>query len=187
MKLKFIFSVLFLFALAQFSFAQCGSHKKAKVVKTSWSNGHQDIIDIATSSENFGTLVAAVKTAGLVETLQGEGPFTVFAPVNSAFAKLPEGTVESLLLPENKELLTKVLTYHVVAGEFMAKDVINAINASNGQFKIKTVNGGTLTATLSNGSVLLTDENGGIAAVTQTDVDATNGVIHVIDSVVLPK
>ena len=165
--------------------AQCHS-KKSHVQNASWSHG-QDIVDIAAGSEDFSTLVVAVKTAGLVNTLKSDGPFTVFAPVNSAFAKLPEGTVESLLKPESKDALTNILTYHVVAGEFNATDVIAAINASNGEFTIKTVSGGKLTASLSNGSVILTDENGGTSAVIKTDVDASNGVIHVIDSVVLPK
>jgi uncharacterized surface protein with fasciclin (FAS1) repeats len=183
---RIILSLVFV-ALAAPIFAQCGSHStSAKAVKTSWSHG-KDIVEIAASDENFSTLVTAVKTANLVKTLQSDGPFTVFAPVNSAFAKLPEGTVKTLLQPENKELLTKILTYHVVAGEFKAADVIAAIKASDGEFSVKTVSGGILTASIQNGSVILTDENGGVAAVTQTDVDATNGVIHVIDSVVLPK
>ena len=157
-----------------------------KQKKTSWHGGN-DIIDIASGSDDFGTLTAAVKTAGLVETLQGDGPFTVFAPTNTAFAKLPDGTVASLLRPENKKALTEVLTYHVVAGEFKAKDVVNAIQSSGGKFTVETVSGGELTASLSNGTVILTDEKGRSAAVTQTDVDASNGVVHVIDTVVLPN
>ena len=132
-------------------------------------------------------MLTAVKTADLVNTLEGNGPFTVFAPVNAAFSKLPEGTVKTLLLPESKSTLTKILTYHVVAGEFKAKDVINAINASGGEFSIKTVSGDILKATLRNGSVILTDEKGGVTAVTTTDVNASNGVIHIIDSVLLPS
>ncbi len=183
---RFFLSLVFI-ALTAPIFAQCGSHPTStKAVKTSWSHGN-DIIQIASGSDNFSTLVTAIKTASLVKTLQGDGPFTVFAPVNSAFAKLPEGTVKTLLQPENKETLTKILTYHVVAGEFKANDVINAINASDGEFSVKTVSGDILKASLRNGSVILTDENGGVSAVTKTDVDATNGVIHVIDSVVLPK
>ena len=183
---RIFFSLLFV-AIAAPIFAQCSSHKKsAKAVQTSWTH-QKDIIDIAVENDNFSTLVTAIKTADLVSTWKSEGPFTVFAPVNSAFAKLPEGTVKSLLQPESRATLTNILTYHVVAGEFMAKDVINAVNASDGEFSIETVSGGVLKVTIKNGSVLLTDENGGVAAITATDVDASNGVIHIIDSVVLPK
>lgn len=144
------------------------------------------IVEVAVNNENFTTLVAAVKAANLVETLSGEGPFTVFAPVNSAFDKLPEGTVGDLLKPENKATLTAVLTYHVVAGEFKAKEVVAAINANNGSFVITTVQGGTLTATLNDGKVNLIDEKGSISTVIIADVEASNGVIHAIDTVVLP-
>lgn len=184
MKIRFFFLSLFALALSFQSIAQCGSHHKVK--QTSWGHG-KDIIDIATGSDDFSTLTVAVKTAGLVSTLQGDGPFTVFAPTNTAFAKLPEGTVETLLRPESKQQLSKILTYHVVAGEFKATDVVNAIKSSGGKFMIETVSGGQLTASLQNGTVILTDENGGTAAVTQTDVDASNGVVHVIDTVVLPN
>jgi len=180
---------LFFFALSVSLVAQCNSNnhnKRAKAVKTSWSHSN-DIIDIASSTDDFSTLVTAVKTANLVSTLQSDGPFTVFAPVNSAFAKLPEGTVKTLLQPSSKKNLTKILTYHVVAGEFKARDVVNAIKASGGEFSIETVSGDILKATLRNDSVILTDENGGVAAVTKTDVNASNGVVHVIDSVILPK
>lgn len=185
MKKRVLFTVLSLFVFFGFSYAQCGS-SKAHVQQASWTS-HQDIVDIAASDDNFSTLVVAVKTADLVSTLQSDGPFTVFAPVNSAFAKLPNGTVETLLKPESKSALANILTYHVLPGEFKAKDVIAAINASGGKFTIEAVNGGKLTATLNNGSVILTDENGGSSAVIKTDVDASNGVIHVIDTVVLPK
>ena len=147
----------------------------------------KDIVDTAAAADDFTTLVTAVKAAGLVSTLQGDGPFTVFAPTNDAFAKLPEETIATLLQPENKETLTKILTYHVVAGEFKASDVVAAIKKSHGKFEIKTVSGDTLKASLRKGSVVLTDENGGEAVVTQTDVDASNGVVHVIDTVVLPE
>jgi len=186
MKMKIFFLSLIALALSFQSNAQCNSHHKSNAKKTSWHGGN-DIIDVASSSDDFGTLTAAVKTAGLVETLQSDGPFTVFAPTNSAFAKLPEGTVATLLKPENKKALTEVLTYHVVAGEFKAKDVINAIQSSGGSFTVETVSGDELTASLSNGTVVLTDEKGRTAAVTQTDVDASNGVVHVIDTVVLPN
>lgn len=183
---RIFFSLLFV-AIAAPIFAQCSSHKKtATAVNTSWTH-EKDIIDIAAGNDDFSTLVTAIKTADLVNTLKSDGPFTVFAPVNAAFAKLPEGTVKSLLQPESRGALTKILTYHVVAGEFKATDVINAVNASDGEFSIETVSGGILKVTVENGTVLLTDENGNVAAVTATDVDASNGVIHIIDSVVLPK
>ena len=143
--------------------------------------------EVAVANENFTTLVAAVKAAGLVETLSGKGPFTVFAPLNSAFEKLPEGTVAGLLKPESKDALTALLTYHVVAGEFKAADVLKAIEDNNGSFTITTVQGGALTATLADGGVVLTDENGNASKVVLTDVAASNGVIHAIDSVVMPK
>ncbi len=146
----------------------------------------KDIVDIAVGSDAHTTLVAAVKAAGLVETLKGNGPFTVFAPVNDAFAKLPAGTVESLLKPENKETLVKILTYHVVAGNLDAAAVIAAIKAGNGTAVLTTVSGNKLTATLENGKVKLTDEKGGVSYVVKTDLKGTNGVIHVIDTVVLP-
>lgn len=147
----------------------------------------KDIVDIAVGSSAHTTLVAAVKAADLVGTLKSKGPFTVFAPVNEAFAKLPAGTVEGLLKPESKATLTKILTYHVVAGNLDSKAVAEAIAKGNGKATLKTVAGGTLTASLDNGKVKLTDENGGSAFVTAVDLKASNGVIHVIDGVVLPK
>ena len=146
----------------------------------------QTIVEVALNNENFTTLVAALKAADLVDTLSGDGPFTVFAPVNAAFDKLPEGVVEDLLKPENREILTSILTYHVVAGEFKAKDVVEAITANNGSFVITTVQGGKLTATLNDGKVNLTDEKGKISTVIIADVNAKNGVIHAIDTVVTP-
>lgn len=150
-------------------------------------SAQKTVVDIAVGSKAHTTLVAAVKTAGLVETLQSAGPFTVFAPTNDAFAKLPAGTVESLLKPENKAKLTKILTYHVVAGNLDAAAVIAAIKAGKGKAAVKTVSGGTLTASLKDGKVIITDENGGIATVVAADLKAGNGVVHVIDTVVLPK
>ena len=147
----------------------------------------KDIIDLAIGSESHTTLVAAVKAADLVTVLKGNGPFTVFAPVNDAFAKLPAGTVDNLLKAENKATLTKILTYHVVAGNLDAAAVLAAIKKGNGSVSLKTVSGGTLTASLDNGNVKLTDEKGGSAYVTTTDLKGSNGVIHVIDTVVLPK
>jgi uncharacterized surface protein with fasciclin (FAS1) repeats len=146
----------------------------------------KDIVDVAAGSKDHTTLVAAVKAADLVTTLKSAGPFTVFAPTNSAFDKLPKGTVETLLKPENKAALTKILTYHVVAGKLKASDVLAAIKAGNGKAVVKTVAGESLTATLENGKVYLTDTKGGKSMVTATDLDASNGVIHVIDTVVMP-
>ncbi|GIU83189.1 MAG: fasciclin domain-containing protein [Acidobacteria bacterium] len=146
-----------------------------------------DIVDVAISSPDHKTLVEAVKAAGLVETLKGKGPFTVFAPVDSAFSALPQGTVESLLKPENKEKLKAVLTYHVVAGKFTAKDVLNLIKKNKGKATVKTVQGGSLTLSTEGDSVVITDEQGNSAKVTKADLMASNGVIHVIDKVVLPK
>jgi len=147
----------------------------------------KDIIDNAVNSKDHTTLVAAVKAAGLVDTLKGAGPFTVFAPTNAAFAALPAGTVDTLLKPENKPALTKVLTYHVVAGKYDAAAVAKMIADGNGKAMIKTVSGGTLTATASGGKVMLTDESGGTATVTIADVYQSNGVIHVVDKVLLPR
>lgn len=147
---------------------------------------NKDIVDIAAGSDVHTTLVTAVKSADLVATLKSDGPFTVFAPVNDAFSKLPAGTVDYLLKPENKNTLTKILTYHVVAGNLDAATVLNAIKKGNGTASLKTVSGGKLTASLDNGKVKLTDEKGGSAYVTITDLKGSNGVIHVIDSVVMP-
>ncbi len=151
------------------------------------STAQKTVVDVAIGSADHTTLVAAVKAAGLVETLQSAGPFTVFAPVNAAFAKLPAGTVDYLLKAENKATLTKVLTYHVIAGTFDAATVVKAITDAKGSLALKTVSGGTVTASLKNGKVILTDEKGGTATVVATDLKAGNGIIHVIDSVVLPK
>jgi uncharacterized surface protein with fasciclin (FAS1) repeats len=147
----------------------------------------KDVVDIAISSADHTTLVAAVKAADLVETLKSTGPFTVFAPTNAAFAKLPAGTVETLLKPENKAKLAKILTYHVVSGNLDADAVMKAIKAGKGKVILTTVSGGKLTASVEKGKVKLTDENGGASYVTATDLKGSNGVIHVIDSVVLPK
>ena len=146
----------------------------------------KNIVETAVGSEAHTTLVAAVKAADLVGVLTSDGPFTVFAPTNDAFAKLPEGTVESLLKEENIGTLQAILKYHVVAGRFNASDVIGLIKKNNGKAVIPTVNGGNLSASLMDGSVYITDENGNSAKVIAADLDNTNGVIHVIDSVVLP-
>lgn len=150
-------------------------------------SAQKTVVDIAVGSKDHSTLVAAVKAAGLVETLQSAGPFTVFAPTNAAFAKLPAGTVETLLKAENKATLAKILTYHVVAGNLDAAAVVAAIKTGNGKAVVKTVSGGSLTASLKDGKVILTDEKGGVSTVVATDIKAGNGVVHVIDTVVLPK
>jgi uncharacterized surface protein with fasciclin (FAS1) repeats len=147
----------------------------------------KNIIENAVNSADHTTLVAAVKAAGLVETLEGPGPFTVFAPTNEAFNKLPAGTVDTLLKPENKDTLNKVLTYHVVAGRLSAADLKKQIKAGNGTAQLTTVEGGKLWASLQDGSIVLKDEKGGTALVTIPNVFQSNGVIHVIDSVVLPN
>ena len=147
---------------------------------------NKDIIDNAVNSKDHTTLVAAVKAAGLVETLKGEGPFTVFAPTNEAFAKLPGGTVDKLVKPENKEKLTSILTYHVVAGDYTGAKLGDAIKSGGGSASLKTVNGAGLTATMAGDSIELKDAKGGTAKVTIADVKQSNGVIHVIDSVLMP-
>ncbi len=147
----------------------------------------KDVVDIALGSADHTTLVAAVKAAGLVETLKGDGPFTIFAPTNAAFAALPEGTVASLLQPENKAALTNILTYHVVSGNLTSADVANAIQSGNGTATLTALNGGKIEAFVREGKVYLRDEQGNTAQVTAVDLEGTNGVIHVINAVVLPK
>jgi uncharacterized surface protein with fasciclin (FAS1) repeats len=144
------------------------------------------IVENASAASNLTTLVAAVKAAGLVDTLSGPGPFTVFAPTNDAFAKLPAGTVDTLVKPESKAQLTKILTYHVVPGDMSAANLMEAIKAGGGKAELTTVQGEKLTATMSGGNVILTDAKGGTATVTQADVKQSNGVVHVIDSVLMP-
>ena len=147
---------------------------------------NRNIVQNAVNSKDHTTLVAAVKAAGLVDTLEGKGPFTVFAPTNEAFGKLPAGTVGTLLKPENKQKLVGILTYHVAAGKWTAKKLMDKIRADGGSTSIKTVNGETLTAKLENGGVQLTDAKGDTAMVSIPDVIQSNGVIHVIDAVLLP-
>jgi uncharacterized surface protein with fasciclin (FAS1) repeats len=144
------------------------------------------IVENAVNSKDHTTLIAAVKAAGLVDALSSPGPFTVFAPTNSAFAKLPAGTVETLVKPENKGTLTSILTYHVVPGKVAAGELIEMINVGGGKAELKTLNGGILTARVVDGKVVLTDAAGGQATVTQADVFQSNGVIHVTDTVSLP-
>lgn len=145
------------------------------------------IVDVAAGNPDFSTLVAAVKAAGLAETLSGEGPFTVFAPTNAAFDKLPAGTVDGLLKPESLEKLKGLLTYHVVAGKFDAAAVTDAITKGNGKYTVTTVQGGKIDLSLKDGKVVLTDANGATSTVAIADVAASNGVIHAIDTVVMPK
>ena len=147
---------------------------------------NKDIIDNAVNSKDHTTLVAAVKAAGLVDTLKGPGPFTVFAPTNAAFAALPAGTVDTLLKPENKAKLAKILTYHVVPGRITAADLLAKIKAGNGTATLKTVEGANLTATVIGNTVTITDAKGTMAHVTTADVLQSNGVIHVVDKVLLP-
>ncbi len=147
----------------------------------------KNIIENAVNSADHTTLVAAVKAAGLVDTLESAGPFTVFAPTNAAFAKLPAGTVDTLVKPENKATLTKILTYHVVAGKLSSVDLKKQIKAGNGTAELKTVAGGRLWAMLDGNSIVLKDEKGGMSKITQANVFQSNGVIHVIDTVVMPN
>ena len=170
---------LALIGFLSLGFAQKATAQMSKTAPT--------IVGVAAENEAFSTLVAAVKAADLVSTLNGTGPFTVFAPTNDAFGKLPDGTVETLLKPENKGSLTGILTYHVVAGKFMAADVVKAIQENNNSFVVETVQGSPLTLSIKDGKVILVDANGNSSTVTATDVNASNGVIHVIDTVVMPK
>jgi uncharacterized surface protein with fasciclin (FAS1) repeats len=148
---------------------------------------NKTIVENAMNSQDHTTLVAAVKEAGLVDTLKGAGPFTVFAPTNEAFAKLPAGTVEMLLKPENKETLTKILTCHVVGAKAFSKDVMKMVDDDGGAHEVPTLGGCKLWATYKDGTIMLKDENGSVATVTIADVEQSNGVIHVIDTVLLPK
>ena len=147
----------------------------------------KNIVENAVNSKDHTTLVAAVTAAGLVKTLQSKGPFTVFAPTNAAFDKLPAGTIEILLKPENIKTLQTILTYHVVAGKMNSSDIAKAIKAGKGKATLKTVSGGILIAMMQGKDLIITDENGGMSKVTIADVNQSNGVIHVVDTVVLPK
>lgn len=183
---KFI-PVLLIATISFSTIANTTNPDKDKKESVKNTTTQETIVGVAAGNKNFSTLVAAVKAAGLVDVLNSEGPFTVFAPTNDAFGKLPEGTIATLLKAENKELLTAILTYHVVAGKFVAKDVLKAIADNGGKFVIKTVQGNALTASLKDGKVILTDAKGNVSTVIMTDVAASNGVIHAIDTVVMPK
>lgn len=167
--------------------ASMAQMEKTKMVGGAEMFPSKNIVENAVNSKDHTTLVAAVKAAGLVETLQSAGPFTVFAPVNAAFSALPAGTVETLLKPENKAMLTGILTYHVVAGKMSSKDLKDAIKAGNGVATLKTVAGGTLYAMRKGNNFMIKDEKGGIAEITISDVNQSNGIIHVISKVLLPK
>ena len=145
------------------------------------------IVANAMNSADHTTLVAAVKAAGLVDTLNGEGPFTVFAPTNAAFDQLPAGTIETLMKPQNKSMLNKILTYHVVAGKYDSKALANLIARGKGKARLKTVSGGTLWALMDGNNIVLRDEKGGTSTVTQADVYQSNGVIHVVNAVLMPN
>ncbi len=179
---KFLSVAFFAVVFGATSFAQ-----KSVIVGGAPMYPTKNIIENAVNSKDHTTLVAAVKAAGLVETLQGKGPFTVFAPTNAAFDKLPKGTVETLLKPENKKMLQTILTYHVVAGKMNAADIAKAIKMGNGKATMKTVSGGTLTAWMKGKKLYITDEKGGMSEVTIADVNQSNGVIHVVNAVLLPK
>lgn len=187
-----LFTVAIFTSISGFSQDKMKGNGKMKQEKTVMVGGaamypSKNIIENAVNSKAHTTLVAAVKAAELVDVLSSEGPFTVFAPTNDAFAKLPEGTVETLLMTENKKTLQTVLTYHVVAGKWNAKDVLKLIKKGNGKAEIKTVSGGIITAWLKGQDVYITDANGNSAKITIADVNQSNGVIHVIDTVLLPK
>jgi uncharacterized surface protein with fasciclin (FAS1) repeats len=195
MKMKRTFNALVLAAALSATFALGAS---AQMMGGGTSNNNpmvggapmyrtKNIVENAVNSADHTTLVAAVKAAGLVDTLAGKGPFTVFAPTNAAFAKLPEGTVDTLVRPENKGTLTGILTYHVVAGKYDAKKIGQLIKKGGGQATLKTVSGGTLTARMNGAGVTLTDEKGGMSNVTTANVYQSNGVIHVIDTVLMPR
>lgn len=181
---------LLLFAIASLAFTSSVAYAQANnpMVGGAPMYRTKDIVDNAVNSADHTTLVAAVKAAGLVETLKSKGPFTVFAPTNAAFDKLPAGTVEMLVKPENKAMLAKILTYHVVAGKYDGKKIMQLIKKGGGTATLKTVSGGTLTARMNGmNGITLTDEKGGMSNVTTADVYQSNGVIHVIDTVVMPQ
>lgn len=180
---------IILIAAALFAFAPQASFAKGE--KTVMVGGaamypSKNIVENAVNSKDHTTLVAAVKAAGLVETLQSAGPFTVFAPTNAAFGMLPAGTVDNLVKPENKATLTSILTYHVVAGNWSAEAIMDAVKKGGGMYKAKTVQGGELTFMWKDKSLWIKDAKGGVAKVTIKDVNQSNGVIHVIDHVLMP-
>jgi uncharacterized surface protein with fasciclin (FAS1) repeats len=188
-KIKKTLGMMLLLAVASLTIATstASAQDKNPMVGGAAMFKTKDIVDNAVNSADHTTLVAAVKAAELVPTLKSKGPFTVFAPTNAAFDKLPAGTVETLLKPENKAMLTKILTYHVVAGRYDAKKLMRLIEQGGGTARLQTVSGGTLLAMLSGNSVVLQDEKGNTSNVTIADVRQSNGVIHVVDTVVMPN
>jgi len=190
-KIKRLTLIAAMALIANSSFAQMDSKMDSKE-KTVMVGGaamypSKNIVENAVNSKDHTTLVAAVKAAGLVETLQSAGPFTVFAPTNEAFKLLPAGTVDNLLKPESKAALTTVLTYHVVAGKITSKDLAAMIKKGNGTATLKTVAGANLVASMKGDKIVIKDEKGGWAYITIKDVNQSNGVIHVVDHVLLPK
>ena len=189
-KTLFSLAIAALFSVATTTTVSAQTNMKEKTVLVGGAAMYptKNIVENAVNSKDHTTLVAAVKAAGLVETLSSAGPFTGFAPTNAAFDKLPAGTVETLVKPENKATLTKILTYHVVAGRMTSADLKKAIKAGKGKATLKTVSGGTLTAMMKGAKTIeLKDEKGGVSAVTIADVMQSNGVIHVVNTVLMPK
>lgn len=186
MKRIILVPVLAMAMLSLATTAIAGGKEKTVMVGGAAMYPSKNIVENAVNSKDHTTLVAAVKAAGLVETLQSAGPFTVFAPTNAAFDMLPKGTVESLVKPENKGTLTTVLTYHVVAGKWSAADLMKMVKDGKGMAKVKTVQGGELTVMEKGGSLWIKDAKGGVAKVSIKDVNQSNGVIHVIDHVLMP-
>ncbi len=192
MKIRTLAIAALAIGLAGTSLSYAADSKMMKAEQTVTVGGapmfpSKNIIENAVNSKDHTTLVAAVKAAGLVKTLQGKGPFMVFAPTNDAFAKLPKGTVEALLKPENKAKLVKILTYHVVGANALSDAIKQMVADDGGRHPVKTVSGDTLVVTLRGDSIFLTDEQGGVSKVTIADVRQSNGVIHVVDTVLLPK
>ncbi len=179
------FKLLGLFILS--AFVSTNSIAQTKMVGGAAMYPTKNIVENAVNSKDHTTLVAAVKAAGLVETLESKGPFTVFAPTNEAFNALPAGTVDNLLKPENKGKLTSVLTYHVVPGKLSSMNLMKMVKAGHGKATLKTVNGENLNITMIGKQLMVTDENGGMSAITIADVNQSNGIIHVVDKVLLPK
>ncbi len=187
--MKRLYAILFLLVamMAASGAASAQMMKENPMVGGAAMYPTKTIVDNAMNSADHTTLVAAVKAAGLVDTLQGKGPFTVFAPTNAAFEQLPAGTVDNLLKPENKSMLTRVLTYHVVAGKYDAKSLAGLIAKGKGKAQLKTVSGGTLWAMMDGANIVLRDEKGGTSTVTTADVFQSNGVIHVVNMVLMPN
>ena len=184
---KFLKPLSILFASISLLSTGVNAQEKTVMVGGAAMYASKNIVENAVNSKDHTTLVAAIKAAGLVETLQSAGPFTVFAPTNAAFAKLPAGTVETLLKEENKAVLTSVLTYHVIPGKINSSTLVKLIKKNGGKFTAKTVQGGELSFSMKGKNIVLKDEKGGMSMVTIKDVNQSNGVIHVIDTVVLPK